>query len=108
MSFPDILHDLEERLYSAFREMLAHFLHPLESRFMATAQDILDKQNAVIAGQATLATAIDNLTARVSTNPSGILTQDQADQVASSLDTIATNFTAEAAKLDAILPAPVQ
>lgn len=72
---PDFLRDLEAKLLAT----LKHFLHPFESRLMASIDSLTQTTVALKA-------SVDALTVRIATQPQNVATQEQLDALQAALE----------------------
>lgn len=72
---PDFLRDFEAKIAST----LKHFLHPFESRLMASIDTLTQTTVALKA-------AVDALTVRIANQPQNVATQEQLDALQAALE----------------------
>lgn len=82
MSFPDYLHDLEERLQLVFREMLTHFFSRQDTRLMAAIDTLT--QNIQV-----LTDAVNALPGRIAAQGNGV-TDDQLNALNTAVASLIT------------------
>lgn len=103
MSFPDYLHDVEHRIHIVFRDILAHFLHPIEQNLMASIALLTQTVTDLGTNVAALTTAVQTLVATQGTNQAQF--EAQLDPVEQALEQL-NGAIAQLTTAVTITPAP--